>query len=100
MLILPMTQYGAETWTITSPNERALRVFVSKIIRRIFGHLRVSMNELYCGTDIVQRINTMRLTWQDHVLRMKDNTPVRNIAVEEDRGFDRMTRWKEPQPGL
>jgi hypothetical protein len=32
--------YGCETWSLTSREERRLRVFENRVLRRIFSHKR------------------------------------------------------------
>jgi hypothetical protein len=39
-LILPVVLYGCETWSLTLREERRLRVFENRVLRRIFGHKR------------------------------------------------------------
>jgi hypothetical protein len=39
-LILPMGLYGCETWSLTLKEERKLRVFKNRVLRRIFGPKR------------------------------------------------------------
>jgi len=36
-IILPVVLYGCETWSLTSREERKLRVFENMVLRRIFG---------------------------------------------------------------
>ena len=65
MLILPMLLYGAETWVL-SQSDVALGVFENKILRKMFGSVRIGedylirMNhelyELYAEMDIVKRL--------------------------------------------
>jgi len=35
--ILPVVLYGCETWSLTLKEERRLRVFENRVLRRIFG---------------------------------------------------------------
>ena len=35
-IILPFVWYGCETWSLTLREERSLRVFESRVLRRIF----------------------------------------------------------------
>ena len=39
-IILPIVLYGRETWSLTLREERRLRVFENKVLRRIFGPRR------------------------------------------------------------
>jgi hypothetical protein len=39
-IILPFVLYGCETWSITLREERRLRVFENRVLRRIFGPKR------------------------------------------------------------
>jgi hypothetical protein len=36
-LILPVVLYGCETWSLTLREQRRLRVFENRVLRRIFG---------------------------------------------------------------
>jgi len=36
-IILPVILYGCETWSLTLREERRLRVFENRVLRRIFG---------------------------------------------------------------
>ena len=39
-IILPVVQYGCETWSLTLRDERRLRVFENRVLRRVFGPKR------------------------------------------------------------
>ena len=39
-IILPVVLYGCETWLLTLREERWLRVFENRVLRRIFGYKR------------------------------------------------------------
>ena len=39
-LILPVVLYGCETWSLTLREERRLRVFENRVLRRAFGPKR------------------------------------------------------------
>ena len=39
-IILPLVLYGCETWLLTLREERRLRVFENRVLRRIFGPKR------------------------------------------------------------
>jgi hypothetical protein len=36
-IILPVVLYGCETWSLTLQEEHKLKVFVKRVLRRIFG---------------------------------------------------------------
>ena len=39
-IILPVVLYGCETWSLTLKEERRLRVFENRVLRRVFGPKR------------------------------------------------------------
>ena len=39
-IILPVALYGCETWSLTLREERRLRVFEKRVLRRVFGSKR------------------------------------------------------------
>jgi hypothetical protein len=39
-IILPVVLYGCETWSLTLREERRLRVFENRVLRRLFGPKR------------------------------------------------------------
>ena len=65
-IILPVVLYGFETWSLTLREERKLRAFENKVLRRIFGRRRdevtgewrrlhnEELNDLYSSTNIVR----------------------------------------------
>jgi hypothetical protein len=40
IVIVPVVLYGCETWSLTLGEEHTLRVFVNRVLRRIFGPKR------------------------------------------------------------
>ena len=64
--ILPVVLYGCETWSLTLMEERRLRVFENRVLRRIFGPKKdeltgewrklhnEELNDLYCSSNIVR----------------------------------------------
>ena len=67
-VILPVVLYGCETWSLTLREERKLRVFENRVLRRIFGPRRdevtgewrrlhnEELNDLYSSPNIVRVI--------------------------------------------
>ena len=65
-IILPVVLYGCEIWSLTLREERRLRVFENRVLRRIFGPKRdevtgewrklhnEELNNLYSSPNIVQ----------------------------------------------
>ena len=39
-IILPVVLYGCETWSLTLREERGLRMFENRVLRRVFGPKR------------------------------------------------------------
>ena len=60
-IILPVVLYGYETWSLPLREERRLRTFENRLLRRIFGPMRdevtgewrklynEELNDLYCS---------------------------------------------------
>jgi hypothetical protein len=44
-IILPVVLYGCETWSLILREERRLRVFQNRVLRRIFGSRRDEVAE-------------------------------------------------------
>ena len=40
---MPVILYGCETWSLTLREERRLRVFENRVLRRVFGPKRVEV---------------------------------------------------------
>jgi hypothetical protein len=81
-IILPIVLYGCDTWSLTLREERKLRMFENKVLRRIFGPRRdeitgewrrlhnEELNVLYSSPNIVRVIKLRRMRWAGHVARM------------------------------
>jgi len=45
IIVLPIVLYGCETWSLTLREECRLRVFESRVLRKIFGRKRDEVTE-------------------------------------------------------
>jgi hypothetical protein len=80
LIILSVVLYGCETWSLTLGEERRLRVFENRVLRRVFGPKRdkvtgewrklhdEELHDLYCSPNITQVIRRVR--WAGHVARI------------------------------
>jgi len=81
-IIAPVVFYEWGTWSLTLREERRLRVFENRVLRRIFGPRwdevtgkwrkphNEELNDLYCSPNIVRVIKSRRMRWAGHVARM------------------------------
>jgi len=97
IIILPVV-YGCETWSLTLREERRLRVFENRVLRRIFGPKRnevtgewrklhnEELNDLYCSRNIVRLIKSRRMSWAGHVARMGERRGVYRVLLGKHEG--------------
>jgi len=88
-IILSVVLYGCETWSLTLREERRLRVFENKVLRRIFGSKSdevtgewrklhsEELNDLYCCSGDKIEKNEMG----GHVARMEEGRGVYSVFV-------------------
>jgi len=96
--ILPVVLYGCETWSLTLREERRLRVFENRVLRRVFwpkrdevaGERRKLHNEelsdLYSLPNIVRVVKSKRMRWAGHVARMGEGRGVHRVLVGKPEG--------------
>ncbi|KAJ4432287.1 hypothetical protein ANN_20905 [Periplaneta americana] len=97
-VILLVVLYGCETWTLTLREEHRLRVFESKVLRKIFGTKRdevtgewrklhnTELHALYTSPDIIRTIKSRRLRWAGHVARMGESRNAYRVLVGRPEG--------------
>ena len=79
---------------MTLREERKLRVFENRVLRKIFGPRRdevtgewrrlrnEELNDLYSSPNIVRVIKSRRLRWAGHVARMGEGRGVQGLGGE------------------
>ena len=90
--------YGCETWSFAWREERRLRVFENRVLRRIFGSKREKgtgewrklhneeFRDLYCSPNIVRVIKSRRMRWAEHVTRMGERRGTYRVLVGKPEG--------------
>jgi len=90
-IILPFVLYGCETWSLTLREERRVRVFENRVLRRIFGPERdevtgewgklhnEGLNDLYYLLIVVRVMKSRRMRWAGHVARMVERERERRV---------------------
>jgi len=90
--------YGCETWSLTLREERRLRVFENRVLRKVFGHKRdevtgewrklhnEELNDLYSLPNIVRVVKSRRMRWAGHVVRMGEDRGVHRVLVGKPEG--------------
>ena len=74
-IILLVVLYGCGTWSLVVREERRLRMFENRVLRRVSGSKRdevteewiklhnEELNDLYCSPNIVRVMNSRRMRW-------------------------------------
>ena len=110
-IILPFVLCGCETWSLTLREERRLRLFENRVLRRIFGPKmnevtrewrklhNEELNDLYCSPDIVRVIKSRRIKSVWHVARVWERRGVYRVLVGKPEGKRPLgrprRRWEE-----
>jgi hypothetical protein len=109
-VILPVVLYGCETWSLTLREERRLRVFENRVLRRIFGPKREEdgswrklhndeLHSLYSSPNIVRVIKSRRMRWAGQVASMGEGRGVNRVLVGRPEGKRPLgrprRRWKD-----
>jgi len=97
-ITLPVVLYGCETWSLALREERRLRVFENRVLRRIFGPKRdevtgewrklhnEELNDLYSSPNIVRVIKSRKIRWVGHMARMGERRDVYRVLVGKPEG--------------
>jgi hypothetical protein len=90
--------YGCETWYLTLREEQRLRVFVNRVLRRIFGPKKgeltgqrrkfhgKELHILYSSPNIIRQIKSRRMRWAGHLAHMRDVMKVYRVLVGKPKG--------------
>jgi hypothetical protein len=109
-IILPVVLYRCDTWSLTLREERRLRVFEDRVLRRVFGPRRdevtgewrklhnEELSDLYILPNIV-RVVKSRMSWAGHVARTEERRGVHSVLVGKPEGKRPLGRprhrWEE-----
>jgi len=110
-IYLHVVLYGCETWSFTLREERRLRVFENRVLRRIFVSKRdevrgewrklhnEELNDSYSSPTIVPVIISRRMRWAEHVARMGERRGVYSVLVGKPEGKRPLgrprSRWED-----
>jgi hypothetical protein len=98
IIILPLVLYECETLSLTLLEEHGLRVFVKRVLRRLFGLKRDGvirgwrklhnelLHDLYSSPGIIQIIKSRRMRWAGHVVEMGMKRTVYRLLVGKPMG--------------
>ena len=97
-IILPVVLYAFETWSLTLREERRLRVFENRVLRRVFAPKRdevtgerrklhnEELSDLYSLPNIVRVVKSRRMRWAEHVASMGEGRGVYMVLVGKPEG--------------
>jgi hypothetical protein len=77
-----VSRYGYEIWSLILREENRIKIFESKVLRRIFGPKRSEvtggwrklhseeLHDLYSSPSLIRNMTSKRTWWARHVARM------------------------------
>jgi len=98
IIILPVFLCGCETSSLTLREERSLKVFENRVLRREFGLKRDEItgewrklhneefSDLYSLPNFVRVVKSRRMRWAGHVARMGEGRVVQRVLVGNPKG--------------
>ena len=110
-IILSVVLYGCENWSLILREERRLRVFGNRMLKRIFGSKMdkvtrewrrlhdEGLTDLHCSPNIICITKSRKTRWEGHVKFMADGRGADRVLVgkpERTRPLGRHRRiWKD-----
>jgi hypothetical protein len=97
-LILPVILHECETWSLTLREEHRLRVFESRVLRKIFGPMRDEVTrqwrrphneklyDIYPSPNIIQVIISRKMRQKGHKAHMGVRTGAYSVLVRGPEG--------------
>ena len=97
-IILPVVMCGCESWSLTLREERRVRVFENRVLRRVFGPKRdevtgewkklhnEELSDLYSLPNIVRVVKSRRMRWAGHVARIGQGRGVYSVLMRKPEG--------------
>jgi len=94
-IILSVVLYGCKTWSLSLREERRLRVFENRVLRRVFGPKRdevtgkwrklhnEELSDLYSLPNMVRVVKSRRMRWARHAARMGEGRGVHRVLIGE-----------------
>ena len=108
-IMLHVVLYGCKTWSLTLREERRLRVFKNRVLRRIFGTKRdevteewrklrnEELNDLYSSPEFCRVVKSRKMRWAECVTHMGESRGAYRVLMrkpEEKRPLVRpRRRW-------
>ena len=101
---MPVVLCGCKTWSLALSEERRLRVFENRVLKRVFGPKRdegagewrklhnEELNVLYSSPNIVRVIKSKRKGWSGHVTLMGEGRAVYRVLVGKPEGKRQLGR--------
>jgi hypothetical protein len=92
-IIIPFALYECGTWSLTLREERRLKVFENRVLRKIFGPKsnevvwewrrlhNEELNDLFSSPLINWVIISRRMSWAGNVVRMRERKGVGGVSV-------------------
>jgi hypothetical protein len=89
-VILPVVLYECETWSLTLREGHRLRVFESRMLRKIFGPTKEvvtgdwrKLYNVYSSRNIIWVTKLRRMEWVGNVTRMGQKRNIYRVSVEK-----------------